>query len=143
MIKLAVLFLVIFLLGCTPEPLDPQSDLVEDEKSDENIVVNEPEENDKSSDAEKSLPNDSEIIDSLYCNSNADCEIKNVGSCCGEYLSCVNKDVIPDVEAVNKRCEESGISSICDYPVLIYCACVKNKCVSNEQSIERADPIPI
>lgn len=135
MIRLIILFLVLFLLGCTTEQPVPDSDLVEDEKSDENSNLNEPEQINDSIGAENPPPQTSDLIDPNFCNTTSDCEIKDIGSCCGEYPSCVNKDFIPDIEAVINECEESGISSTCEFPVLIYCVCIENSCVSNEEPI--------
>ncbi len=42
-----------------------------------------------------------------YCETDSDCAVKNVGNCCGYYPACVNKFFVPDLEAVQKECQES------------------------------------
>jgi hypothetical protein len=131
MIRLTILVLVLLLLGCTTEQPTTDSESVIDGKSDDDSNVNEPEQTNKSIGAEKPLPQDSGLVDPLFCNTDSDCEIKDVHNCCGYYPQCVNKDFIPDIEAVIKECkklEESGISSICGFPEIAYCVCVDNSC---------------
>jgi len=110
---------------------------------DENSDVKEPEQTDNSKDEKKLIPKDQGLIDQYFCNTNSDCEIKDIGSCCGEYPRCVNKEFIPDIDAVINECKESGISSTCEFPVIIYCACIKNSCVSNDNPFTLIDPIAI
>ena len=65
-----------------------------------------------------------------YCKSNSDCEIKNIGSCCGYYPSCVNKNFSPDLDAVRKECKEMWFVSVCWHEVIDRCRCVNNTCES-------------
>ena len=68
------------------------------------------------------------------CQTDSDCEIKNVGNCCGYYPRCVNKNYLPDVESVVKECKEKGVVSICGFPDVAGCKCIENKCNSIEGS---------
>ena len=65
-----------------------------------------------------------------YCEIDSDCEIKNVGSCCGYYPRCVSKNFSPDPDAVAKECMEMWIGSVCWYPEIDECRCVNNTCES-------------
>lgn len=62
------------------------------------------------------------------CSTDADCAIKDVGNCCGTYPACVNSDSPTFPEQVKAQCAESGMSSICGFPVLSGCQCVDNRC---------------
>lgn len=66
--------------------------------------------------------------DPLACQTDADCVVKDVGSCCGYYPRCVNAGYEPDPEAVKDACAESGVSGICGYSVIDYCVCSNNAC---------------
>jgi hypothetical protein len=62
------------------------------------------------------------------CRSDADCAIKDVGSCCGYNPRCVNKDVQTFPERVKARCSDSGRASICGFPALSGCHCEQGQC---------------
>lgn len=64
------------------------------------------------------------------CHTNADCVIKNIGSCCGEYLACVNINSKPNIDYVKKKCEDMGVDSTCGFPSIDGCNCVDNICKS-------------
>ncbi len=64
------------------------------------------------------------------CSTDSDCVVKDVHNCCGYYPRCVNKDYIPDVEAVKRECQEKGMASICGWPEITHCKCVDNSCKS-------------
>ena len=68
------------------------------------------------------------------CKVDADCVVKNVGNCCGYFPACVNKDTQPDPEAVQARCAESGMASVCGFREIQACACVQNRCEAVGQS---------
>ena len=70
-----------------------------------------------------------------FCNKDSDCMIKDVRNCCGYYPKCVNKDYIPDIEAVERECREKGVASICGFPEIKECKCVQNKCESIEGEV--------
>ena len=65
-----------------------------------------------------------------FCNVDSDCVIKDVHNCCGYFPKCVNKDYVPDITAVEKECKEKGAVSICGFPEISSCKCVKNTCES-------------
>ncbi|MFZ5636583.1 MAG: hypothetical protein ACOY82_08335 [Pseudomonadota bacterium] len=62
------------------------------------------------------------------CRTDADCAVKNVGSCCGYFPLCVNKDAKTDPAAVRAQCERDGISSICGFQEVKGCQCVQGRC---------------
>lgn len=62
------------------------------------------------------------------CRVDSDCEIKNVGNCCGYFPACVNADAEPDPEAVMAHCAETGMSSVCGFRHIESCSCVENRC---------------
>ena len=74
-------------------------------------------------------------IDAYFCDKDADCIVKDVHNCCGYYPRCVNKNHIPDIEAVRRECKEKGIVSICGFPEIKECKCVENKCESIEGDV--------
>ncbi|HLC73968.1 MAG TPA: hypothetical protein VJH20_05030 [Candidatus Nanoarchaeia archaeon] len=62
------------------------------------------------------------------CLVDKDCQIKNIGNCCGYYLQCVNKDFLPDLKSVQKECEESGFKGNCGFREIHSCKCIDNWC---------------
>ena len=62
------------------------------------------------------------------CETDADCTVKNVGSCCGYTPQCVHKDVQTFPEQVKALCEQEGRSSICGFQEPAGCSCVNNQC---------------
>lgn len=68
------------------------------------------------------------------CRVDSDCEVKNVGNCCGYFPACVNKDAQPDPAAVQARCAESGMASVCGFREIQACSCVDNRCEAAGQS---------
>jgi hypothetical protein len=62
------------------------------------------------------------------CETDADCTIKDVGSCCGYTPRCVNLNAEVDPEAVKANCESAGMASICGFREIQSCACVNNLC---------------
>lgn len=62
------------------------------------------------------------------CRVAADCEVKNVGNCCGYFPACVNKDAAVDPEAVRAECERSGMASVCGWKDIQACDCVQGQC---------------
>lgn len=73
------------------------------------------------------------ITDAYFCNTDSDCKIKDVHNCCGYFPRCVNKDYIPDTEAVTKECKAKGIVSVCGWPEISSCRCIENKCNSIQE----------
>jgi hypothetical protein len=72
--------------------------------------------------ATPSLPADG--ID-YACSADADCEVKNLGSCCGYNPRCMNARSQPVPEQCGK-----GMMSTCGFPEITHCACAENRCVS-------------
>lgn len=70
------------------------------------------------------------------CRVDTDCEVKNVGNCCGYFPACVNKDAQPDPEAVQARCAETGMASVCGFREIQACSCVENQCQAQYQSLQ-------
>ncbi|NQD37105.1 hypothetical protein HPT27_08715 [Permianibacter sp. IMCC34836] len=68
------------------------------------------------------------------CQRDADCVVKNVGSCCGYQPQCVHKDVQTFPEQVKALCEKEGRSSICGFQEPAGCSCVNNQCRSSAGS---------
>ena len=62
------------------------------------------------------------------CRVDSDCEVKNVGNCCGYFPACVNRDAQPDPAAVQAACAASGIAGVCGFQEIQACACVANTC---------------
>lgn len=68
-----------------------------------------------------------DIVD-YSCRTDQDCSIKNVGNCCGEFPSCVNRDSPTFPERVKAECERNGTAGVCDFPVVESCACINSRC---------------
>ena len=67
---------------------------------------------------------------SLACKTDADCAIKDVGSCCGYNPRCVNKDSATFPEQVQAQCAKDGRVSTCGFPTISSCACNAGKCAA-------------
>lgn len=62
------------------------------------------------------------------CKTDADCAVKDVGSCCGAFPLCVNKDAKVDPAAVRAQCAKDGMASICGFQPVSGCTCTKGRC---------------
>ncbi len=62
------------------------------------------------------------------CESDADCEIKDIHNCCGYYPACTNKEASLNPQIVKDICREGMITSVCGFPSIESCVCVENKC---------------
>lgn len=62
------------------------------------------------------------------CKTDSDCAVKDVGSCCGYFPMCVNKDAKTDPAAVMAQCKKDGMSSICGFREVSGCQCVQGQC---------------
>jgi hypothetical protein len=67
----------------------------------------------------------------LTCQTDAQCTVKNVGNCCGEFLACVHVDQAVDAAAVKRRCEAEGLASICGHRDIAGCRCDSGRCVES------------
>jgi len=68
------------------------------------------------------------VVVDRSCETDADCTVKNVGNCCGEYPACVNVDSPTDPEGVQAACARSGMASVCGFPAISSCQCVQGTC---------------
>src|SRR3989338_4326153 len=62
------------------------------------------------------------------CQSDADCVIKDAGSCCGQFPQCMNVNAKPNPDFVKKQCEKNDVSGSCGFPSVDGCKCINNKC---------------
>ena len=62
------------------------------------------------------------------CVEDDDCEIKNMGNCCGYYPECLNENADTDPERVMEICAEQNLGGVCGFPSINDCQCVDNKC---------------
>lgn len=62
------------------------------------------------------------------CKTDADCAVKDVGSCCGYNPRCVNSNSPTFPEQVKAQCAQQGRQSICGFPAVSGCQCVKGQC---------------
>ena len=68
----------------------------------------------------------------MKCSHDSDCEVKNVGNCCGYFPACVNKSSPTFPERVKQQCEKSGTASICGFREISSCICVEGLCAAGE-----------
>eukprot|EP01084_Bolivina_argentea_P193832 332514_1 len=82
-------------------------------------------------------------IDPRSCTTANDCMVKNVGNCCGYYPGCVNINYEPDPTAVQAKCAEEGLSSICGWTDPSGCLCNENdQCIELYDSINLSTDTP-
>ena len=62
------------------------------------------------------------------CTTDADCEVKNVGNCCGYYPACVNRESPTFPDRVKAECTKTGMMGVCGFPDLAGCSCVEGRC---------------
>lgn len=62
------------------------------------------------------------------CSTDADCSIKDIGSCCGYYPACVNIDSPTFPDEVKADCQAKGMSGVCGFPSLAGCQCIEGRC---------------
>ncbi|MEO1171016.1 MAG: hypothetical protein AAFX94_03045 [Myxococcota bacterium] len=66
----------------------------------------------------------------VSCGQDADCAVKDVGSCCGSHPMCVNTSFQPDRGAVTAYCQSHNMTSTCEVPIVNGCACVSKRCTN-------------
>ena len=66
------------------------------------------------------------------CQSDVDCVIKDAGSCCGQFLQCMNLNSKPNPDYVKKQCGNETSGS-CGFSSVDGCKCVNNKCMGITQ----------
>jgi hypothetical protein len=64
----------------------------------------------------------------VSCKTDADCEVKDIGSCCGYYPRCVNVNARTDPAGVQADCQREGRMSICGFPAITGCTCNAGQC---------------
>lgn len=62
------------------------------------------------------------------CRTSADCEVKNVGNCCGQMPACVNRNSPTDPAAVQAECAREGRMGVCGFKDVSACECVAGTC---------------
>jgi hypothetical protein len=77
---------------------------------------------------------DSAASSSFACQSDNDCAIVNVGSCCGYFPRCANADAIFPVPDCN------GVSSNCGFPSIDSCRCELGQCISLQAGVRVTYP---
>jgi hypothetical protein len=80
---------------------------------------------------------------SLACESDADCAVKDVGSCCGYRPACVNAAAETFPEQVKARCAAEGRMGACGFAPVSGCQCVSGKCAALTEAIGPAPPRPL
>ena len=78
---------------------------------------------------------------SLACRTDADCAVKDVGSCCGYRPACVNADAQTFPERVKQQCADDGRMGMCGFPAIQGCQCVSGQCAAIRAG--PADPAPL
>ncbi len=68
------------------------------------------------------------------CRADSDCAVKNVGSCCGTYTACVNKDSPADPAAVRAQCAKEGRVSNCATRNITQCGCQQGRCAPKDRA---------
>lgn len=64
------------------------------------------------------------------CTSDADCTVKDVGSCCGYSPRCLNQASTPDPAALRARCAKDGRVGTCGFREVSGCQCVSGHCAA-------------
>jgi hypothetical protein len=72
-------------------------------------------------------PGAPDVVDTS-CKTDADCRIKDVGSCCGYRPACVNANSPTFPEQVQAACAKDGRMGICGFPAITGCTCTAGKC---------------
>ena len=64
------------------------------------------------------------------CRTSADCAVKNVGNCCGQYPACVNRNSRTFPDQVRAQCAQQHRMGVCGFPSISGCECVAGKCAA-------------
>jgi len=73
------------------------------------------------------------------CRADADCAVKNVGSCCGAMPACVNRNSPTDPAAVQADCKARGLMSTCGFRDIHSCSCVSGGCQPSDATATAVD----
>jgi hypothetical protein len=68
------------------------------------------------------------------CTTDADCAVKDVGSCCGYSPACVNAKSPTFPEQVKAECAKNDMQSACGFRDIEGCACVEGRCAAGPAS---------
>lgn len=66
------------------------------------------------------------------CQTDSDCAIKDVGSCCGAKPECVNKDSPADPAGVRAQCAKEHRVSSCAVRNITQCGCEQHQCAPKD-----------
>ena len=69
------------------------------------------------------------------CKTDADCMVKNVGSCCGAMPACVNRSSPTDPAAVRAACSAENRASVCGFNEITACHCVRGQCADEQAPV--------
>ena len=64
------------------------------------------------------------------CKLPSDCQVKDIGNCCGYYPACVNKDSPTFADQVKAQCASEGQMSVCGYEDVTGCSCIEGRCTN-------------
>jgi len=67
------------------------------------------------------------------CKIDADCEVKDVGNCCGYYPACVNRGSATFPDRVKAECAKKGTMGVCGFPDIKGCSCVEGRCADRTE----------
>ena len=62
----------------------------------------------------------------MSCTIDRDCEVKNIGNCCGYFPECVNTNAVTDPALAETLCDDRV--SACGFAEITKCRCVAGKC---------------
>ena len=65
---------------------------------------------------------------SRACKVDADCAVKDVGSCCGKHPTCVAKDAPTYPNEVKAQCAKEHRAGACNVQAIGGCSCVQGQC---------------
>ena len=68
------------------------------------------------------------VVVDASCKTDADCAIKDVGSCCGYRPACVNTASPTFPDRVKAQCAKEGRMGICGFPAITGCKCTAGQC---------------
>lgn len=80
-------------------------------------------------------PAHSQVVIDQSCRTNADCVVKDVGSCCGATPACVNRNSPTGPAAVQAQCAREGRVSACMSNPITACTCANETCVSEREPV--------
>ena len=70
------------------------------------------------------------------CETDSDCEVKNIGNCCGYHPGCTNKGAKNDPAFVKQTCQANKMFGVCGFNDILGCKCIENRCTDNQDTPE-------